>query len=126
PPASRILRPSPSPPVPSTTASSSPRDHLFISNARTRQRNEIFENVLNDTAAASRRDLSLRHLSPITPRTHDGSRHVPDTPPKHSRRRTWCRSAGNASSLIVTEGRNKMYAYPTRISMVSRHLGGNT
>ena len=81
--ASCVLRPSPSPPAVPTTVSSLSDVSLNIPDEWNEQHYGIRQNFTKDTPTASRRDLRRRHLSPITPSTHDESRHVPNTPSKY-------------------------------------------
>ncbi|KAL1711445.1 hypothetical protein EV715DRAFT_298094 [Schizophyllum commune] len=78
-----LLRPSPSPPAVPTTVSSSLDVSLDIPAEWNEQHCGIRQNFTKDTPTASRRDLRRRHLFPITPSTHDGSRHVLEAPLKH-------------------------------------------
>ena len=78
-----VLRPSPSPPAVLTTVSPSLDVSFNIPDEWNGQHNGVNQNSTKDTPTASRRDLRRRHLSPITPSTHDGSRHVLEASPKH-------------------------------------------
>ncbi|KAI5889866.1 uncharacterized protein SCHCODRAFT_02669146 [Schizophyllum commune H4-8] len=110
-----VLHSSPSPPAVLTTAPASLSIHLSIPDEWNGQHTGISRNSSYH---------ALRHLSPITPSTHDGSRHVPNTPSMYCQSTALRRSAGNASSLIVSEGRCGMYAQPIRLPSVGDHFGG--
>ncbi|KAI5886272.1 uncharacterized protein SCHCODRAFT_02094287, partial [Schizophyllum commune H4-8] len=60
-----VLRPSPSPPSVLTTVFSSPGSFIAIPSEGNGHHDEIPQNLLTDTPAASQRDLRVRHLSPI-------------------------------------------------------------
>ena len=112
----RVLRPSSPPTAGPTTDSSSLGCPPDIPDDWHAHHAGILHNSSNHAISAWLRDLRLRHLSPITPSTHDGSKHDPSASPQHQERSTARRFAGYAFSLIVSEGRSKMYAYPTQIS----------
>ena len=56
---------------------------LYIPDEWNEQHHKIRQDFTKDTPTASRRDLRRRNLSPITPSTHDGFRHVLELPQKY-------------------------------------------